>query len=218
MGSDGCSIVGDFIRLRVLRTDEARKNLDGCGVRHAYTDPKLRHPGTYRSFVKRLLDSGLVQMRLDKPTEVVEAFFVGKKDGRLRMVIDCRRSNCWFQPPDPVSLCSAEALSRIELEPDSQLFFSTADLKDAFYHFSLPPALRTYFGMRPVLAGDIGLSALDGQTLNPKTRLFPHLGLEPCAMVVSSYSPEDCWGCRCLEIDMLGRQSGMPQRRRHHAY
>ena len=32
----------------------------------------------------------------EEPVEKVEVFFVRKKDGRLRMVVDCRRSNEWF--------------------------------------------------------------------------------------------------------------------------
>lgn len=198
LGSSGCDIVGEFQRSRVLRKDEARKNLAGCGVRHAYTDPRLRHPATYRAFVKRLFDAGLVEMSTERPTEVVEAFFVGKKDGRLRMVIDCRRSNCWFESPDPVTLCSAEALSRVELEPNTQLQFSTADLKDAFYHFSLPGPLRTFFGMRSVLAGDIGLTSLNGSPLDFRTRIYPRLCVLPMGW------SHALWWCQMIHQKIVG--------------
>ena len=93
----------------------------------------------------RLVEADLVELVPEPPTEMVEAFFVGKKDGRLRMVIDCRRSNCWFKNPDRTRLCTAEALSRIELDEGSVLHVSTADLKDAFYHFSVARGFASLF-------------------------------------------------------------------------
>ena len=92
--------------------------------------------------------------------EKVEVFFVGKKDGRLRMVVDCSRSNQWFTSPDKVKLATAEeVLSRIGLDGAcGELHIATADLKDAFYHFELPEELRPYFGMRGIAAGELGLS------------------------------------------------------------
>jgi hypothetical protein len=129
IGEGGCEILDEFCRSRVLHEKEARSNLDRAGVRECYSDPLLKEPGTYKEFIKRLARADLIEFATSAPIERVEAFFVGKKDGRLRMVVDCRRSNCWFSPPDKVRLCTAEALSRIELEPGSELTVCTADLK-----------------------------------------------------------------------------------------
>ena len=178
LGEGGCEIVDEFVRSRVLQEKEARSNLDRAGVRECYSDPLLKDPKIYKDFVKRLADADLVEFTKDPPVERVEAFFVGKKDGRLRMVIDCRRSS-WFSPPDKVRLCTAEALSRIELEPGSQLTVCTADLKDAFYHFELPLRLRQFFGMRRVLAGEIGLESTHGSAVGPKDFVFPRLKALP---------------------------------------
>ena len=82
-------------------------------------------------------------------------------------------------PPDKTRLCTAEALSRIELESGSQLHISTADLKDAFYHFELPGQLRGFFGMRPVWAGDVMVSDLEGVKVSPRCRLYPRLKVLP---------------------------------------
>ena len=179
LGSDGQKIVGEFIRSRLLSVDEARSRLAGCGVRHAYSDPRLRDPKIYRGFVRRLLDADLVELTTEPNKEIVEMFFVGKKDGRLRMVADCRRSNMWFAEPDRVTLTTAESLSRIELEPGSTLHISTADLKDAFYHFELPVQLRGYFGMRHCLAGDLGISKLHGVDITAGSRVYPRLKVLP---------------------------------------
>ncbi len=179
LGSDGQKIVGEFIRSRLLNVDEARSRLAGCGVRHAYSDPRLRDPKIYKGFVRRLLDADLVELTTEPNKEIIEMFFVGKKDGRLRMVADCRRSNMWFAEPDRVTLATAESLSRIELEPGSTLHISTADLKDAFYHFELPQQLRGYFGMRPCLAGDLGIGKLQGVDIAAGTRVYPRLKVLP---------------------------------------
>ncbi|CAJ1453620.1 unnamed protein product [Effrenium voratum] len=40
-----------------------------------------------------------------------------------------------------------------------------ADLKDAFYHLSMPGELRDYFALTPVRAGDVGMKFLNGQKL-----------------------------------------------------
>ena len=103
---------------------------------------------------------------------------MAKKDGRLRLIADCRRSNCWFAPPDKVKLCTAEALSRVSLEPGGELHVCTADLKDAFYHFSLPDQLRPYFGMRPLRAGEAGVADGDsgfqaGDWVYPRLKILP---------------------------------------------
>ena len=65
-----------------------------------------------------------------------------KKNGDLRMVIDCRRSNCHFEPPAGVQLCSGSALSQIELGPEDVLYCAQCDIQTAFYHMELPECLR----------------------------------------------------------------------------
>ena len=132
-----------------------------------------------RIFVRRLLEGGLVELTDEPPVEKVEVFFVGKKDGRLRMVVDCRRSNEWFAPPDKVSLATAEVLCQIDLGgQDGDLCIATADLKDAFYHFELPAVLRPYFGMT-VAAGEVGVKSVNGRAVRSTTMLFPHLKVLP---------------------------------------
>lgn len=178
LGPDGGMVVSEFCRSKLLRADEARRRLGACGVAHAYSDPQLREPKKYHAFTQRLLDCGLVELTETRPTEFVECFFVAKKDGRLRMVVDCRRANQWFESSEHVALCTAESLSRIELEPGAKLFVSSADLKDAFYHFELPAQLRTFFGMRSVSSDFLKLP--DGHFAEGRhCRLYPQLHVLP---------------------------------------
>lgn len=192
LGGDGRDIVGEFVRTRLLNADEARIARGRSGVERAYSDPRLRDPKVYRGFVKRLMGADLIEMSLDTPKEKVEVFFVGKKDGRLRMVVDCRLSNTHFRSPDKVTLCTAEALSRIEIEQGTELVVCTADLKDAFYHFSLPEELRPYFGMRSLLAGELGILEVNGVAVGPTTRVHPRLKVLPMGW------SHALWWCQCI--------------------
>lgn len=199
LGDDGGSIVSEFIRSRLLDKNEARSNLVECGVRQCYSDPKLRDPRVFSGFVKRLAEADLVDFSLAAGIEKVEAFFVKKKDHRIRMVVDCRRSNAWFAPPDKVHLCTAEALSRIALEDPGSLFIATADLKDAFYHFELPEQLRDYFSMRAVFAGEVGIDAVGDTPVSPSTRIFPRLKVLPMGW------SHALWWCQCIHQRIVAR-------------
>ena len=146
LGDRGGEIVGEFIRSKLLPEVEARKRIRQSGLRQVYSDPRLKDHCTYRKFVERLIDADIVEVTLQPSVEQIEVFFVAKKDGRLRMVVDCRLPNLHFEAPEKVHLCAAESLTRVELPPESELVISTADLKDAFYHFGLPTQLRRYLG------------------------------------------------------------------------
>jgi hypothetical protein len=67
-------------------------------------------------------------------------------------------------------------LSRIDLDEGQQLHISTADLKDAFYHFQLPEELRCYFGMRPIFCEQPSCS--QSQSI-PRSKLYPRLKVLP---------------------------------------
>ena len=95
------------------------------------------------------------------------------------MVVDCRRSTCYFRDPHDVSLASGDALGRIEIHQGEELHILSADLKDAFYHLGLPMMLRRFFGLRPVLAKEVNLSSLNGVKIPPNSRLFPMLSVIP---------------------------------------
>ena len=199
LGDDGGLIVSEFIRSRLLDKNEARSNLVECGVRQCFSDPKLRDPRVFSGFVKRLAEADLVDFSLTAGVEKVEAFFVKKKDHRIRMVVDCRRSNAWFAPPDKVRLCTAEALSRIMLEDTGSLFIATADLKDAFYHFELPEQLRDYFSMRPVFAGEVGVEMVGDVSVAPSTRIFPRLKVLPMGW------SHALWWCQSIHQRIVAR-------------
>lgn len=81
--------------------------------------------------------------------------------------------------PIGVALSTGDALSRIELSPHDNLYFASADLKDAFYHLELPHGIRHLFGLRGVRAGDIGLESLRGKPVPWHQTVFPQLSAVP---------------------------------------
>ena len=114
----------------------------------------------YVEFVRDLDQRGLVNWVTD-PLAECTIFFVDKKDGRLRMIIDCRRANVHFDDPPGVSLCSAEGLSRIELGEEwnegFEVWGGIADVKDCFYRMKIPHELSRYFCLPPITRREAGL-------------------------------------------------------------
>lgn len=134
--------------------------------------------------------------------------FVGKTGVQQRMVVDCRRSNCWFEPAAPVSLAMGEVLARIELRRGALLVVGHVDVREAFfYRMELPGPLRARFGLRRIRAGDVGVTKLGGMPVRPEAFLTPRLRAPP---VRWSWA---LWWCqainqRCVEAAGLG-----PERR-----
>ena len=103
-----------------------------------YMDPVLgRNRTMYVDFVKSGISRGVFVAGKSR-VEDVAAFFVANKDERIRMVLDCRRSNQRFQPPPSVSLFSAAGFSDLEVPKDTPLYFAGVDVQNAFYQRKLP--------------------------------------------------------------------------------
>ena len=124
----------------------------------------------YEKFIADLDARGLI-LWTRHPKEKVTAFFVKKKTGQLRMVIDARRVNAVFAAPPGVELCTAEGLSRIELDLGQEvgdeewrgeagsgqpIFAGSLDAKDCLYRLRLRPDLAEYFALPPVRSSAFG--------------------------------------------------------------
>jgi hypothetical protein len=106
-------------------------------------------------------------------------FTVLKKSGKLRLVVDARMSNCWFDDPEAVDLATVMAFSTIELDSAEPVVFGQVDIANAFYAIELPSELRRFFGLPSVLAKEVGIKELDGKPIGPKTRIVPCLSVVP---------------------------------------
>ena len=111
-----------------------------------FWDASLRFSATKRrDFIRALHRCGLVSFRL-RIAYRVGCFFVAKKNGDIRLVIDGREPSAFHQRPPHVELGSAGAISFLDLSDDAfvcdgvdpstlDLSISGVDLKDGFYQF-----------------------------------------------------------------------------------
>ncbi|CAK9052120.1 unnamed protein product [Durusdinium trenchii] len=178
-GPGGREAVQEFVSARVLGPSEAQATLIESGVRRVYQDPQFNSSKTFAGFVMRLHGLGLVEFSAEPAVEEVGLFFVKKKQNRLRMIMDCRRSNSWFTEPKKVHLASGEALGRIQVSEGEELHVCSADLANAFYTLELPSQLRKFFGLRRLHAEYVGeeirrqLGLRKGDWVYPRVKVVP---------------------------------------------
>ena len=122
-----------------------------------YGDKVLEHDrSAYVQFVKDGLSRGVLRLGARR-REKVKVFFVVKKDGTLRLILDCRRSNVHFADPPRAALFSAASVGESEVPAGESVFYSQVDVENAFYQHALPRWLSEYFCLPGVSAGEFGI-------------------------------------------------------------
>eukprot|EP00971_Amphidinium_carterae_P341870 6480919-Amphidinium_carterae.2 len=181
LGEGGEEEIAEFIRLNVKDCPEARHTIHERRVPRAHWDARLRDPVEYGRLVCEMKERGLVTFRrCEEVTEELGIFVVPKKNGQLRLIADCRRSNEHFKSADHVWLATGETLATMELDDDELLHVAQGDLKNAFFQIALPSKLQHLFGMKKVRARDVGISTLaDGSVVLPQTWVSPVLAIMP---------------------------------------
>ena len=134
-----------------------------------YMDPVLRQSRQVRlDLFRRLISLGVFSARRSIKEEV-GLFFVKKKHGDIRMVIDCRRTNARHHQPPPTRLGSVEAMGELDLSHLSAessgsgqlaadgVGAADADLRDGFYQMSVR-RVASWFGIREAFrASELGI-------------------------------------------------------------
>ena len=201
-GPGGCEFVDEFVNNQLLPPTEVGRRLKATGVSKPYSDPQLNVRAIYGNFLQRLRSASLVEYSLQQADETIAIFFVTKKAGRQRMILDCRRANCHFKDPAYVSLCTGDTLSRLEFGHGEVVHVGMADLKDAFYHLELPQELRRFFGLRPIEAKYLGVDKVGGVAVSPHRLVVPQLAVVPMGWSWALYL--------CQKIhERLALQSGL---------
>ena len=179
-GQNGQIEVRSFIDERLKPENEAVQDLQMFGPDKVYSDPKFRSKKQYTGFVARLYNLiGLLDVSLEDVAEEVGLFFVKKKGNKLRMIVDCRRSNRWFKAPEHTNLTTGESLRRIEIGENQKLFVCNADLANAFYTMGMPAELRRYFGLPAIAAKHLGVTEINGVKVLPTQLVRPRLAVLP---------------------------------------
>ena len=108
---------------------------------------------------------------------IITPFFVSKKNGRLRLVLDCRATNQMFMPPPDIALAAGYTFAQLEVGPDQVMYTAQSDVKDYFYSIGLPEELRGFFCVPSIPIADLGLDLSEGY--EGVTEVFPFLTVVP---------------------------------------
>ena len=182
LDDSGRDIVEDPARCMLLSAEEWGQVAEEQAGFTPYMDSKLKgDPLLYCSFVKDLIDSGMVEFT-SAPQDLVTPFFVVKKTGRLRLILDCRGVNRRFRPPPPMALGSGSSWSQLSIEKGDCLFTAQSDIKDYFYSLQLPSSLRPLFSLPAIPTAcltrwSVGRDLWDG--LDREGWVFPMLRVVP---------------------------------------
>jgi hypothetical protein len=188
---------------RMLRTDaEYQEMLEKDGTVEPYIDSTLKSSShQYLQFINDFKRRCLLRWTR-APKERVGVFFVRKKDGKLRLIIDARRTNQRFRTPPGVALSSAEAFSDVECEPGQKVFISTTDVENCFYKMRISKELSAFFALPPVTAGSVGTSMIDEEILASDDLVYPCFSCLPNDFVLESLL------CSARQRRSLGRRGG----------
>ena len=120
--------------------------LSRCEPVRPYIDQILAHSPVHMGrFFGRLFKSRMLQLVPGKFDHTVGLFFVRKKSGKLRLILDTRGANNYFVKPRPSRLPTPAAWCSIEVGQGNTLFTAAGDVADAFHRMELPPHLRRFF-------------------------------------------------------------------------
>ncbi|CAK0803080.1 unnamed protein product, partial [Prorocentrum cordatum] len=122
-----------------------------------YLDPALRQLAAHLAFVEGVGGGGALEFQVGEGDfEGVGLCAAWKKDGRQRLVIDCRGSNFRFDEPEKTCLASGGSFSSIELAPGEVLWAAGVNVADAFYNVRLPSELRHLVALPRLRASQLG--------------------------------------------------------------
>ena len=127
---------------------------------------------TYVKLVKRLYGVGMVTFL--RSVHVVNGVFGVRKDvDKIRLILDARPANAFFEEPPKVELCTPDLISRLVVDASEPLYVFKMD-QDNFYHrFRLPGWLVPYFAIRKVRAGSLGPEVCAKFGFDPGDDVFP---------------------------------------------
>ena len=105
----------------------------------------------YQTFVHDLYLRGMLQFT-SRPKDMACPFFVNKKNGRQRLVMDCRAINQRFRAPPLLKMAAGSSWSHVEIPAGKSLYIAQSDIKDYFYSIPLPTIFLLTFNSCQVFA------------------------------------------------------------------
>ena len=98
LGGDALADIQQIDERMLLGNEELAAVVEERGWPRVYHDPAFKSPKQYLSFIKELYDCGVVRFT-DTVTCELGLFFVTKKNGKLRLIVDARVANQYFRTP-----------------------------------------------------------------------------------------------------------------------
>ncbi|CAK0838288.1 unnamed protein product [Prorocentrum cordatum] len=148
-----------------------------------YMDPVLKTDAdAYFDFVMRGHKSGLFRFGRTSHA-IVTPFFVRKKAGTLRLILDCRPSNRRMRESPYVRLGGPADVARLlHSRSDGDPYVALGDVKDYFHCCGLPPGLSPYLSLPPASGLRLlqaGIHNVEGVPVLPGDRIFPQSRVVP---------------------------------------
>lgn len=102
------------------------------GLPKIYIDEVLEKSlDTYHSFVQDLHARNMLDY-VPEASSLCSLFFVCKKNGCLRMVLDCRASNELFRQPPDIAMPAGYPFAQLQVGKEGILYTVQSDIKDYF--------------------------------------------------------------------------------------
>lgn len=153
-----------------------------------------------------------------KPKDLISPFFVQKKSGKLRLVLDCRGTNRRFQSPPPMALSAGATWGSVRVPRGQSLYIAQSDIRDYFYGLELPAPLQDLFCLPAILGHLLKEWQISGDGIDHEGWTFPRLrapyGLELGHVDQPESSSVYCSGGYRVDCGLLaGRGEAAPQSR-----
>ncbi|CAK0887025.1 unnamed protein product, partial [Prorocentrum cordatum] len=187
----------------MLSQSEGRARIESDGPRKLYIDPALRNPKLYIQLLRILERRNLMDYYADKACSV-GVFFVYKKSGKLRLILDGRHASLHFRAPDKVALASGASFAGLHVDSGKPIAVAEVDLADAFYTMLLPPGFRRYFALPSCRAGLLGLDCTsDGRPLSGTDLVYPCFRCPPMGCSFSLWICQAMLEATALQVPQL---------------
>lgn len=206
LDATGREFVEDPATFMLLDDEEWGMVLEHGDTVRPYMDERLQKDTVlYSQFVQDLYDKGMLSFT-HRPQEIVPPFFVHKKNGRQRLILDCRAVNKRFKKPPPLALGAGSAWSQVSIPEDSTLYLAQSDIKDYFYSLALPTELQPLFCLPAIdcrLVQDWGKPELCGLVGDAEGWVFPMLQVVPMGWSWAMWLSQRVHQHLCLEASGL---------------
>ena len=156
------------------------EHIDSIGC---YMDPVLsRNPNMYAHFVLQLLRANIIRFS-KTPKSRLGVFFVRKKNGKLRLIVDCRQVNAVFKTPPKGHVVSSAVFGDIEQHINEQMYIAESDIRDFFYRLGIGDEMSDFFALEPVSVEQLR-PLLTPDELNKWGHLLTGHEVYPCLRVL----------------------------------